>query len=491
MEDERESDIRVELEEMLQRLEEERYLQLSGAKPESRRRALFSRRSDLLDPANWRAQAAEGLTSGRGELERLFTHACIDASMAGPLDSLLHAETTREISIGGAGKTTLRRAPVQIAGISERPIRAEAYSAWLTARSGLSSFSEDALANANTTVRALGFESLADAVEGGMGLPLSELSENASALIDVTEDIYTDILSWVIKKNCRVSLERAEEHDLFWLGGPCGPVSPVSFEHIHGLIAGRIASTGIESRADGRLAFDMESRDGKIVEPLCVPLRVPGRVIVLGERRDSLDYARLHTHELGRGLTYALLERSLPFELRCLMDPAVPHAWGYLLDGVFLEKKWTESLGDCALRNSWLPLGGALDLMRHRVNSAFVLALAEEGGGPELGNANSRMTKRALGLEPSVPMLFRSLDDLLGPVHRLRGLALGLSLRAHFRERFGEDWSCDAGAGALMLSLWEGGGSWTPDRLADALGLVTAKPGALVEETERALGKWQ
>jgi hypothetical protein len=240
----------------------------------------------------------------------------------------------------------------------------------------------------------------------------------------------------------------------------------------------------------GNLVLDLESRERGIVWPFMVPLRVPGRLIVFGGSTDSLFYSKLLAHELGRALSYSHMARELAFEERCLIDPALPHAWGYLFDGIYLDVKWIDSLGGGRLRNDWLPLGGALDLLRHRTDAALAGALAPGDGELSLAGYISRQQSAQI-VKSSGIFLFRNLGDLTDPVHRVRGITLGLALREYFRDRFGEDWYNNAEAGALMLSLWRSGGAISAESLAVELDLDSPDSGTLVAETERALGRWQ
>jgi hypothetical protein len=491
MADEPKRDIRSELEVLHQTVEMERYLQVSGTKDKSRCAALFEGRANLLDPSAWTNFELGTEFHPAGSLAGHLIHVYVDASMAGALDSLLEDEIELQVPVPGLGGVSLRRAPLAISKLPDRALRWEAHSLWRASCGALSASAELALAAAGEAVRAIGFDSLAHAVEAGMGIPLAQTSDIAASLITSTADAYNDILEWIMKKKCGVEMGHAEEHDFDWLSGPGGPVPPVPFAECRALVLKRAAGGRVGGLGEGRPANDLELREGKMPLPLCMPINVPDRVLVLAEERDSVDYARLYAHELGRGYTYALLDRDLPYELRYMVDPAVPHAWGYVLDWTFLERKLIDSLGEYHLRNEWLPVGVALGLARYRADAAFVMALSEEGGGAGLPSACAKTVEQVLGVKSTGPMTFRSLGDLLDPIHRMRGLMLALALRAHLRDRFGEDWGWDTESGALMLSLWEGGGSWTPETLAEALGLSAATPEAIVREAERALGSWQ
>ncbi len=410
--------------------------------------------------------------------------------MAPPLDSLLVSESSQKILLPGVGEATLRKATSLIAELADRSTRENASSILQVEIERLSSSVESALAYAEQAAQSAGLESLKGAAENGVGLPLSSIAETAKSLIDVTTDAYTDILSWLLRRKCGIAPSLAEEHDLDWLAGPGGPAPRVPFDLTLRLLLDNLAEAGIAPAADGRLAFDLEPREGKIAAPLCVPLRVPGRVIVLGEERNSLDYASLHAHELGCALAYAFADPGLPPDLRRFVDPAVPHAWGYLLEGVFLERDWIASLKDLPDMEDWYPLGSALALARCRKDAALVLALSGLKDGTRLTEDQSAIIEAALQVKIPKRFRFRSFGSLIDPVHRLRGLMLGLALRTYFRDRFGEDWTCDAEAGALMLSLWEGAGSWTIDKTVKVLELPQTGPGALLTETERVLNTW-
>ncbi len=480
-------DFKMELEELVQAVEEERFLQLSGVKVDSSVRDLYDAASPLLDPGNWTPSVTG---AGPGPLERYLVQLHLDAAMSGPLDALLTAESSGVMTVPGVGKASLRRAPVLIAELDDRSVRAEVDLLWRGSSLPLAGSAADALAKAASASGALGFDSTAMAAECGMGVPVVETAELATSLLEATADGYGDILSWFIKKKCHMPRELVEEHDLLWLAGPAGAAPKVEFERSMELVLSALGAAGIEVGWVRRRLMDLKSAEGRLGTPLCMALDVPKRVIVLGERRDSLDYAGLYVHELGRALNYSHPNGLLPFELRWLIDPAVAHAWGYLLEGLLLERSFLERLDGGELRKEWPPLGAMLALMRYRRDAAFAAAFVEEGGGPGLGAAVSNVLGSALGIRSAGAMIFRSVGDLLGPFHRLRGLMLGFSLRSYFRARFGDDWCFNPDAGSLMVSLWERGGRLTHEALENELGLVPATVKSAVTEAERALGSW-
>lgn len=226
--------------------------------------------------------------------------------------------------------------------------------------------------------------------------------------------------------------------------------------------------------AGGRFTLDEEERPLKRPESFWAAPEVPARVVgVLGSAGGWGGVAELLTIA-GAGLSLANVDPEQSFEQRVLGDPCVGWGHGALFRSLLCTPKWISRLdeGGEVPASEWARFGAWIELLDVRREVAALQFETELWREPEpeslLQEYPDRM-EAATGFGPAPHTFVDVVDGGLGVASSLRGRLLGGVLRREMRERFGEDWFRNPGAGPFLADLYAEDG-WDGRRVADRLG---------------------
>ncbi len=249
---------------------------------------------------------------------------------------------------------------------------------------------------------------------------------------------------------------------------------------------------GIRLREVSGVSVDGEARPGKHPRASCIPVRLPGEVYVLFyPHGGEPDYESVF-HEAGHALHFAFTSSALPVERRRIVDPALTEAWAFLLhyrlaDPAWLEESPAADRAETLLR--MIRLRKLFLLRRYAAKLRFELVLASAPGGESPvrhADLYAEELGRATGLAyPAAGYLIDTDPDLYCADY-LRAWCLEAKLAEYLRGRFGWRFWKERRAGDLLKELWNTGGSYTAEGLAEELGLGPVDPERLMEGSLRA-----
>lgn len=240
------------------------------------------------------------------------------------------------------------------------------------------------------------------------------------------------------------------------------------------LLSRDLSALDLPLEAGGRFTLDVEERPLKRPESFWAAPEVPARVVgVLGSAGGWAGVAELLT-VAGAGLSLAHVEPALPFERRVLGDPCVGWAHGALFRSLLCTPEWISRLDDggevpaaeWARFGAWVEL---LDLRREVATLQFETELWREPEPEGLLEEYPDRMEAATGFGPAPHTFVDVVDGGLGAASSLRGRLLGGVLRRGMRDRFGEDWFRNPGAGPFLADLYAEDG-WDGRRVAERLG---------------------
>jgi hypothetical protein len=248
---------------------------------------------------------------------------------------------------------------------------------------------------------------------------------------------------------------------------------------------------GIRIEALPGVTFDGEARPGKHPRASCVAPRLPGEVYVLAYPRGGVsDYESLF-HETGHALHFAFTSPALPVERRRIFDPALAETWAFLLNYRLTDPDWlvqSPASEQAELVLSPLRLHKLFLLRRYAAKLRFELefsALPPGESTTPVAELYSEELSRATGLRYRPVGYLVDTDADLYCADYLRAWCLEARLSEWLRERFGRRFWRERRAGELLKELWNTGGTYTADGLADELGIGPIGPEALIEECLR------
>jgi hypothetical protein len=302
----------------------------------------------------------------------------------------------------------------------------------------------------------------------GFEYPLDDLAEQCRTFLDATESLWEDAGDRFFRNSIGLGLGELERWDVarVWRG----VVWDSAFQSdrmLPGLVA-TLGDLGVDLRAQRNVELDLEDRPNKSSRAFCVPIEVPGRVILVMKPQGGPDDWRALFHEAGHTEHFAHTSASLSVEERRLGDNAVTEGWAMLLEHLTIDPVWLERRLDFA-RPREFAAEGATQLLwvlrRYCAKLIYELEFHTEPDATAMRPRYVELLSDALKVEPSDTDYLADIDDGFYASQYLRAWAFEAQLRAYLRERFGNAWFTRKDAGSLLRELWSEGQRPTADEL--------------------------
>ena len=200
------------------------------------------------------------------------------------------------------------------------------------------------------------------------------------------------------------------------------------------------------------------------------------------------DYQAL-LHEAGHALHYAGIDPDLPYTFRRLSrDHALTEIYSFLLESITREPGWHAIHFGLSEEEDAERAESArfLEVLLYRRYAAKLEYELEFWGDFE--NAADHAETYADKLRGAIGFRYRPdgyLADMDGDFYSadyLRAWIRTAQLRAHLRERIGEDWWRRPETGEILRDLWSEGTRPTSEEIADRIGFDPLDTAPLVEE---------
>ena len=485
--------LRQEIESFLRQLAEEEYLHQAGLKPESHLAAIYDRYRHFFHPTRLqeaRVAAAEGgAANGRRLLLEFLTHAFLEAEILGVTDRFLSEEASAFVSVEER-TIPLRGAEAAIRDEADRAQRSRLEGARTQAIDRLNPLLRERLARLQEAVALLGRVSYPDLWEELSGIRLDELEKLSHSLLARTEEMYADVLKWMLKRVLGIPHVEAKRHDLARLFRapefdrllpPAGIAS--AFEESSNQMR-------IDHRAGGRIQIDAEVRQAKTTRAFVAPIEIPQRVILVVRPSGGWGDASAYLHELGHALHFANTDPALAVEFRRLGDASLTEAFAFLLEGLLLEPGFVRRFLEIPRERDFLRLVALHKLyMIRRCSAKLIYERALYDGPPhaQAAEAYRNLVSRAAGAEFPPELYLYDVDPAFYVARYLRAWIFEAQIRKELYERFDEEWYRNDRTGPFLLSLWRQGHTPTPERLAVDLGLGSLQIDPLIRSVARHL----
>jgi hypothetical protein len=295
-----------------------------------------------------------------------------------------------------------------------------------------------------------------------LGVDLKGLGEAAGKFLADTRDLYVEMMERLAKSRLGLALDDLRREDMaFLLGG--AEFDPLFPEDRMAATAEEVCKgLGLDPTASGRVAYDLEEREGKSHRSCAYPIRIPEEIVVAVRPKAGHAALRQFVQQVGEAMHRAHVEASLPFEFRSLAAPSVIQASGHLFSQVLLEREWLASRPEVASRID--PLRQILALKE----VYFIRLLATQFRYELVLHADDSFERKdvifsdmiqehcSVHFAPEAYLFFT--DFQFNSAVYLRGLLLETLLRRRLKERFGEQWRRRKEAGGFLRDLWKGGG---------------------------------
>jgi hypothetical protein len=302
----------------------------------------------------------------------------------------------------------------------------------------------------------------------GFEYPLDDLAEQCRTFLDATEGLWEDAGDRFFRNSIGLGLGEVERWDVarVWRGVAWDASFPS--DRMLPALEATLGDLGVDLRAQRNVELDLEDRPNKSSRAFCVPIEVPGRVILVMKPQGGPDDWRALFHEAGHTEHFAHTSPALSVEERRLGDNAVTEGWAMLLEHLTIDPVWLERQLDFPRPREFAAEGATQLLWVLRRYCAKLIYELEFHAKPDATAMRPRYVELlgdALKVEPSGTDYLADIDDGFYASQYLRAWAFEAQLRAYLREKFGNAWFTRKDAGSLLRELWSEGQKPTADEL--------------------------
>lgn len=308
----------------------------------------------------------------------------------------------------------------------------------------------------------------------GFEYPLDSLAEQCRAFLDSTERLWEDAGDRFFRNRVGLGIGEIERYDVarVWRGIAWDSAFPA--DRMLPALESSLADLGVDLRAQQNVELDLEDRPNKTPRAFCVPIEIPGRVVLVMKLQGGPDDWRALFHEAGHTEHFAHTSPSLTVEEKRLGDNAVTEGWAMLVEHLTIDPVWLERMLDFPRPYEYAGEGSTQLLWLLRRYCAKLIYEIEFHAAADVTTMRPRYVELlhdALKVQPSGADYLDDIDSGFYASQYLRAWAFEAQLRSYLREKFGNAWFTRKDAGSLVRELWAEGQKPTADELlADVTG---------------------
>jgi hypothetical protein len=449
-------------------LDEEYYLHFAGLKDKLELEAIYGRHQELTK-LEW-AQTLGEAVNGDRRVRELWRFACeghLGSLTKEHSERIAALETELEANVEGE-KVGYRMLRPTIANTDDRAKR-ERLDQARTALTDehLNPIYLEAVSIGQQTMSKLGSPNYVDLYRR-FGYRLDDLADQCRAVLASTEQMYEDATDKLFRDRVGVGLGEAKRWDVPRVFRAQSWDEYFPADKMLPALEATLADFGIDLHAQENVHLDIEQRPSKSPRAFCAPIEVPGKVMLVIQPIGGADDWRALFHEAGHTEHFAHTSPDLSMEERRLGDNAVTEGWAMLLQHLTDEPAWLTRRLDVGRPEEFAREGATGLLYFVRRYCAKLLYELEFHAADDVRPLRKRYVELlgdALKIEPSETDYLADIDSGFYVTEYLRSWAFEAQLRAHLRERFGNNWFAKREAGSLLRELWAEGQRVNADEL--------------------------
>lgn len=222
----------------------------------------------------------------------------------------------------------------------------------------------------------------------------------------------------------------------------------------------------------------------------CVPLEIPGRIILVTPKGRGFNNQRLLYHEMGHGFHFMNTNKNLSYEFRRMGDHAVTQAYCAVIESLMFNPSWLKIRGyseDIAsqayyyrcylIRKYWSKIASEVEIHQ---------TCTYNNEGKEI--FDKWFKKGMLGKYENIWWAYL-MDDELNASSQLRGWLLAAQINAKLLELYGEEWFIQEKAGEWLKELFSLGYKYNADEISKIIGFERLDESCLIKEFRKFEGK--
>jgi hypothetical protein len=481
--------IREDADRFIAELDEEAYLHFAGHKPTYDLVPIYERHAELTKLETARNVGAS--VNGGRNVRELWRFACEGylGNFVSEAEERIAESETKTVKVGDED-VPYRDLRPRIANSDDRAQRERLERARNEATEEHNALYIEKHGVVHRETIQLGSPTYFELYRSGFGYPLDDLADQCRRFLDSTERLWEDTGDRVVRSRIGLGLDEMERWDTnrVWRGVTWDPVFPE--EKMVPALEASLADLGVDLRSQQNVELDLEDRPNKSPRAFCVPIEVPGRVVLVIKPQGGPDDWRALFHEAGHTEHFAHTSAALSVEERRLGDKAVTEGWAMLLEHLTIDPVWLERRLDFPRPLEYAAEGVTQLLWIMRRYCAKLLYEIEFHQAPDVRTMQPRyveLLSDALKIAPSETDYLADLDDSFYSSEYLRAWAFEAQLRTFLREKFGNAWFTRKDAGSLIRDLWSEGQKPTADEILHEVAGETLELEAAAERIREGL----
>jgi hypothetical protein len=449
-------------------LDEETYLHFAGLKDTYELVPIYERHSDLteLGKAQWIGSAVNGGPRVR-ELWRFACEGYLGNLTREATERLAELEAELKAAVDG-DEIPYRMIRPTMANSDDRGRRQrlEEVRTALT-EEHLNPVALDTVAVVHGEMGNLGATTYTDLYRT-FGYRLDELADQCRDFLASTEQLWEREGDKLFRARAGIGLGEARRWDVtrVFRGVTWDSAFPV--DRMVPALEATLGDLGVDLRSQSNVELDLEDRPNKSPRAFCVPIEVPGRVVLVIKPQGGPDDWRALFHEAGHTEHFAHTSASLSVEERRLGDNAVTEGWAMLLEHLTIDPAWLSRRLDFPRPNEF-GAEGAVQLLwlvrRYCAKLIYEIEFHAAADIPSMRGRYRELLSEATKVPYSEVDYLTDMDGSFYSSEYLRAWAFEAQLRNYLRETFGSAWFTRREAGSLLRELWSEGQRLSADEI--------------------------
>ena len=449
-------DYRAEAETFLTAIDREYYEHFAGLKDDFEIEAIYEHHGSLFS-----REAVDGLRDGDSRvLLKFAAEGYVEQGVKELAAEFARIEAGLEVELDGKAIPYRQAAVLQANERDPKRRRALEDTRNELLADHLNPLLREMLDRSRALVQELGWPHVRAMTEELSGIDLGALGQQTEAFLAATEADYEAVVEPRLRSELDIGFDELQRADMaaFFRAPSLDGVFPA--ERLMPTFEATLAALGLENESPGNVIVDAEPRPKKTPRAFCAPVRVPEEVYLVITRMGGREDYEALMHEAGHAEHYSHVDPALPVEHRYLGDNSVTEGFAFLFEHLTEDPAWLErrlGIADPAPVVEQARASKLVFLRRYCAKIAYELELHGGGELDGLDELYARRLSDAVHVDwPKTPWL-SDVDSFFYVAAYLRAWALETHLRRELRERFGELWFENPGAGDLLRELWSSG----------------------------------
>ncbi|MBI2264241.1 MAG: hypothetical protein HYU64_03580 [Armatimonadetes bacterium] len=477
------------LEQYMEKVHREVYLNLSGQKETCELSPIFEANSSIFTPEiiSRLREAVSNEDPERQKRAKYLLRMVLEGYLQGRCKELVDLKSTTEaqatISIEGK-QIPFRQATTLNYSERDQVRRKLLFEAGKPVREQLNELQRQTAEREQGISRELGFPHYL-ALYQETSLPsLRALVQEMDSFCRKTREKYEELMARVIPRELGIAWSQFGEYDVARLRRGDRYDHFFKDDRLDATLKETLSGMGIQLSDLPNISIDGELRPRKYPRACVITIRIPEEVVILYNPTGGYKSYHELFHESGHALHFGTTDRSLPFEYKEGGDGAVSEGYAFLMDNLLLNPDWWRVFigGDGC--KEYMEFAYALELHLLRNYTARLkgdMALYNGQSTGEKDRQYAQFIKEYLGFDYSLDRVYYQNDSFYGACY-LRAWIFEAQMRDYLKRNYGPRWFQSKEAGRLVKEFWGYGTQYTVEELASRLGYQGLDTGPLLAE---------